>query len=165
MKMMLPLSMSNEAVSLPSWTILPGRVNLQGQKSNLNRNDFHERKTLNLNDEQDKKKNRNKMHLALYCNRVKSFFAFWLQLKVYNGTGQSPEEIGLGVKFEVLSIDVDVKLWCSCVGNTENQCKEVRVLTQLECRGYHAACLKLLSIRGVICKWVIRKIDLFIYLF
>lgn len=29
---MLPLSMSNEAFSLPSWTILPGRVNLYGQK-------------------------------------------------------------------------------------------------------------------------------------
>lgn len=64
----------------------------------------------------------------------------------HSSAGQTPEKIGLSIEFEVLSIDVDVKLGCSRIRNTDYQRQEVWVLTQLKCRRYHDVFVKLFSI-------------------
>ncbi len=51
--------------------------------------------------------------------------------------GESPEKVGLGIELKIFSLDVDVKLRCSGVGNTDNHSKEIAILTQFKRRCYH----------------------------
>lgn len=49
----------------------------------------------------------------------------------------SPEKIRFGVKFEISSIDVQVKLGCSGVGNTDGDGQVLWILAQVKRRRYH----------------------------
>lgn len=48
-----------------------------------------------------------------------------------------PEEVGLCIKLEISSIDVQVELRRPGVGHTDVEDQEVRLLAQVECRSYH----------------------------
>lgn len=49
----------------------------------------------------------------------------------------SPEKIRFGVEFEISSIDVQVKLRCSGVGNTDGDGQVLWILAQVKRRSYH----------------------------
>lgn len=51
--------------------------------------------------------------------------------------GESPEKVWLGIKLQIFSLDVDVKLGCSGVGYTNNHSKEIGILAQFKRRCYH----------------------------